>query len=323
MTVLNQKTEPPSSIAIWTAMVSVYLLWGSTYLAIRIGIETIPPFMMAATRFLIAGGILYAIRRVMGDGRPSRSEWRPAAVIGILLLVGGNGGVVWAEQRVASGIAALLVGTAPLWMILIESLHPGGRKPNRWAMFGIFLGFVGITLLIGPPQVTGHGEEIDIIGAFVLIFATLSWAIGSLYSRQAKLPSSPLLGTAMEMLAGGGALLLLSFLAGEFSRLNLAHISLRSLGAMVYLIIFGSWIGLTCYTWLLRVAPTPLVFTYAYVNPVVAVLLGHLLASEPLTVHILIAATIVIGSVALTTVSQQASLRRRTSGAELESPVKK
>jgi drug/metabolite transporter (DMT)-like permease len=322
MTVLNQKTDPPSSIAIWTAMISVYLLWGSTYLAIRIGIETIPPFMMAATRFLIAGGILYAVRRSMGDGRPSCSEWRSAAVIGILLLVGGNGGVVWAEQRVASGIAALLVGTAPLWMILIESLHPGGRKPNRWAILGIFLGFVGITLLIGPPQVTGYGEEIDIIGAFVLIFATLSWAIGSLYSRQAKLPSSPLLGTAMEMLAGGGALLLLSFLAGEFSRLNLAHISLRSLGAIAYLIIFGSWIGLTCYTWLLRVAPTPLVFTYAYVNPVVAVLLGHLLASEPLTVHILVAATIVIGSVALTTVSQQASLRRRTNGAELESPVK-
>jgi drug/metabolite transporter (DMT)-like permease len=312
MTVLNKKPSPPSSIAIWTAMISVYLLWGSTYLAIRIGIETIPPFMMAATRFLIAGGILYAVRRTRGDGRASRSEWRSAAFIGILLLVGGNGGVVWAEQRVASGIAALLVGTAPLWMVLIESLHPGGRKPNRWAILGIFLGFVGISVLIGPPQVTGHGEEIDIIGAFVLIFATLSWAIGSLYSRQAKLPSSPLLGTAMEMLAGGGALLLLSFLTGEFSRLDLAHISVRSLGGMAYLIVFGSWIGLTCYTWLLRVAPTPLVFTYAYINPVVAVFLGHLLASEPLTVHILIAATIVVGSVALTTVSQQASLRKKS-----------
>ena len=292
-------------------MISVYLIWGSTYLAIRIAIETIPPFMMAAIRFLIAGGILYVIRRARGDARASRSEWRSAVLIGILLLVGGNGGVVWAEQRVASGIAALMVGTAPLWMVLIDSLHPEGRKPNRWAILGIFLGFVGITVLIGPPQVIGHGEEIDLIGAFVLIFATLSWAAGSLYSRQAKLPSSALLGTAMEMLAGGGALLLLSFLTGEFRNLNLAHLSVRSLGGMAYLIVFGSWIGLTSYTWLLRVAPTPLVFTYAYVNPVVAVLLGYLLASEPLTVHILIAATIVVGSVALTTVSQQAFLRKK------------
>jgi drug/metabolite transporter (DMT)-like permease len=165
-------------------------------------------------------------------------------------------------------------------MALIDSLHPGGRKPNRWAILGIILGFSGISVLIGPPQVTGHGEEIDIIGALVLIFSSFFWAVGSLYNRQAKLPSSPLLGTAMEMLAGGGALLLLSFLTGEFSRLDLAHISVRSLAGMVYLIIFGSWIGLTSYTWLLRVAPTPLVFTYAYVNPVVAVLLGHLLASE-------------------------------------------
>ena len=307
----DKKTNPPSSVAIWTAMISVYLLWGSTYLAIRIAIETIPPFMMAATRFLIAGGILYVIRRARGDARASRSEWHSAVVIGILLLVGGNGGVVWAEQRVASGIAALLVGTAPLWMVLLDSLHPSGRKPNRWTILGIVLGFVGITVLIGPLRVTGHGEEIDLIGALVLMFATLSWAIGSLYSRQARLPSSALLGTAMELLAGGGALLLLSFLTGEFSHLNLAHISVRSLGGMAYLIVFGSWIGLTSYTWLLRVAPTPLVFTYAYVNPVVAVLLGHFLASEPLTAHILIAATIVVGSVALTTVSQQASLRKK------------
>jgi drug/metabolite transporter (DMT)-like permease len=307
---LDKKANPPSSVSIWTAMISVYLIWGSTYLGIRIAIETIPPFMMAATRFLIAGGILYAIRRARGDARASRPEWRSAAVIGILLLVGGNGGVVWAEQRVASGIAALMVGTAPLWMVLLDSFHPRGRKPNRWAILGIFLGFVGISVLISPPQVTGHGEEIDIIGAIVLIFATLSWAIGSLYSRQAKLPSSPLLGTAMEMLTGGGALLLLSLLTGEFRRLDIAHISVRSLAGVVYLIVFGSWIGLTSYTWLLRVAPTPLVFTYAYVNPVVAVLLGHFLASEPLTVTILIAAAIVVGSVALTTVSQQASLRK-------------
>jgi len=292
-------------------MGSVYLIWGSTYLAIRIAIETLPPFLMAAIRFLIAGGILYLIRWLRGDAAATRSEWSSATIIGILLLVGGNGGVVWAEQRVASGVAALLVGTAPLWMVLIESLNPTGRRPTQWAILGIILGFVGIAVLIVPSQLTGQREEVDIIGASVLIFSSLSWATGSLYSRHATLPSSPLLGTAMEMLGGAAGLLLLSFLTGEFSRLTLANISTRSIGGMVYLIIFGSWVGLSSYTWLLRVAPTPLVFTYAYVNPVVAVLLGHLLAAEPLTVQIIIAATIVVGSVALTTISQQASFRSK------------
>lgn len=292
-------------------MGSVYLIWGSTYLGIRIAIETLPPFLMAAIRFLIAGGILYLIRWSRGDAAPSRSEWTSATIIGILLLVGGNGGVVWAEQRVASGVAALLVGTAPLWMVLIESLNPTGRRPSQWASLGIILGFVGIAVLIVPSRFTGHTEGVDIIGASVLIFSSLSWATGSLYSRHATLPSSPPLGTAMEMLGGGAGLLLLSFLSGEFSRLNLANISARSLGGMVYLIIFGSWIGLTSYTWLLRVAPTPLVFTYAYVNPVVAVILGHLLGAEPLTLQIIVAAAIVVGSVALTTISQQASIRSK------------
>jgi drug/metabolite transporter (DMT)-like permease len=310
--ILEEKKETvPSSFAIWSAMTSVYIIWGSTFLAIRFAIETIPPFLMAAIRFLIAGGTLYVIRRSRGDAASSFSEWRSAVIIGILLLVGGNGSVVWAEQWVASGVVALLVGTAPLWMVLIDSLHPAGRKPSRWAILGVFLGFVGVSVLIGPPRVTGHGENVDIIRAFVVVLGSLFWAIGSLYSRQAHLPSSPLLGTAMEMLAGGAGFLLLSFLTGEFSRLDLTVVSARSLGGMAYLIVFGSWIGLSSYTWLLRVAPTPWVSTYAYVNPVVAVLLGHLLAAEPLTLQIIIAATIVIGSVALTTISQHSSIRSK------------
>ncbi len=310
--ILEEKKESvPSSFAIWSAMTSVYIIWGSTFLAIRFAIETIPPFLMAAIRFLIAGGILYLIRRSRGDAASSFSEWRSAVIIGILLLVGGNGSVVWAEQWVASGVVALLLGTAPLWMVLIDSLHPAGRKPSRWVILGVFLGFVGVSVLIGPPRVTGHGENVDIIRAFVVVFGSLFWAIGSLYSRQAHLPSSPLLGTAMEMLAGGAGFLLLSFLTGEFNRLDLTNVSARSLGGMTYLIVFGSWIGLSSYTWLLRVAPTPWVSTYAYVNPVVAVLLGHLLAAEPLTLQIIIAATIVIGSVALTTISQHSSIRSK------------
>ncbi len=307
----SEKPKSPSFLAIWAAMISVYLIWGSTYLAILFAIETIPPFLMAATRFLFAGAILYLVRRAQGDAVPSRREWRSAAIVGALLLVGGNGGVVWAEQWVFSGVTAVLVGTAPLWMVLIDVLHPGGRRPSRWAILGLILGFVGIVVLIGPSQFTSKEENVDLVGAVVLILASLSWAIGSIYNRQASLPSSPLLGTSMEMLAGGAGLFLLGILTGEFRQLNLAALSSRSLSALAYLIVFGSWVGLTSYTWLLRAAPTPLVSTYAYVNPVVAVLLGHLLASEPLTVTTLIAVAIVVGSVVLTTVSQQASLRSK------------
>lgn len=307
MNLSSEKTNSSSLFAIWSAMISVYIIWGSTYLAILFAIETIPPFLMAGVRFLIAGGILFRIRRCRGDAVPSYSEWRSAAIIGIFLLVGGNGGVVWAEQKVASGIAALLVGTAPLWMVLMDGLHPAGRKPNRWAVFGLTLGFMGIIVLIGPPQILNHGVKVDPLGALVLILASLSWAIGSLYSRKAILPSSPPLGAAMEMLTGGTGLLLLGLLTGELRQLNLHALSARSLIAFVYLIVFGSWIGFTAYTWLLRAAPTPLVSTYAYINPVVAVLLGHLLASEPLTLNTIIAAVIVVVSVALITVSQQGS----------------
>jgi drug/metabolite transporter (DMT)-like permease len=291
-------------------MTSVYIIWGSTYLAIRFAIETIPPFLMAGTRFLIAGGILYLLRRFLGDKAPLWKEWRSATLIGAFLLLGGNGGVVWAQQYVISGMTALLVGTAPLWMVLIDLFHPSGRRPNRWAVLGLFFGFIGISLLIGQGQLFKKGAQIDFAGAFVLIGASLSWAIGSLYSRQASLPSSPLLWTAMEMLTGGAGLFLLGILTGELPSFNLSSISAQSFAGFTYLILFGSWIGLTSYTWLLRNAPTPLVSTYAYVNPVVAVLLGHLIAGEPVTVYTVIAAAIIISSVALISVSQQIFSRK-------------
>ncbi len=305
------KPEAPSSFAIWTAMISVYIVWGSTYLAIRFAIETIPPFLMAGIRFLIAGSMLILWRFIRGDSAPSLQQWRSATIIGIFLLVGGNGGVVWSEQYVPSGVAALLVGAAPLWMVLLDALRPDGRRTGWLSILGLILGFVGITILIGPTSPINRGENIDLIGAGVLILASLFWSIGSLYSRQAILPSSPLLGTGMEMLTGGAGLLLLGILTGELKRLNIMSISAQSLLGFFYLIIFGSWIGFSAYTWLLRTAPTPWVSTYAYINPVVAVILGHLLAAEPLTPRILIAATVVVGSVALTTLSQQAFLRSK------------
>jgi drug/metabolite transporter (DMT)-like permease len=300
----------PSALAIWAAMISVYIAWGSTYLAIRFAVQTMPPFLMAGTRFLIAGVILYVWRRERGDPAPSKREWRSAAIIGTLLLVGGNGGVVWAEQRVVSGVAALLVGSAPLWMILVDSLRPGGKRPGWAAIAGVLIGFGGIALLVGPGEITGGAQRVDSVGAMILILAALSWSIGSLYSREATLPSSPLVGTGMEMLAGGAGLLILGTLTGEWGRLNLAGISAQSLWGFAYLIVFGSWVGFGAYTWLLRVAPISFVSTYAYVNPVVAVVMGYLLAAEPLTPLTLVATAVIVGSVALTKVAQ--SGKRRT-----------
>jgi drug/metabolite transporter (DMT)-like permease len=286
-------------VRIWLALITVYIAWGSTYLAIRFAVETIPPFLMAGVRFLIAGAILYGWRRLAGDPTPARIEWRSAAIVGLLLLLGGNGSVVWAEQRVASGIAALIVGSAPLFMVLIDALRPGGQRPNWQTGTGVLVGFAGIALLIGPSQWAGNGLQMDASGVAVLMLASVLWAAGSVYSRDARLPTSPLLGTGMEMLAGSAGLILMGTLTGEWSRLDLAAITPRSLWGLLYLITGGALVGFACYTWLLRVAPTPLVATYAYVNPLIAIFLGNLLAKEALTPRLLIAAVVIVGAVAL------------------------
>jgi drug/metabolite transporter (DMT)-like permease len=215
-----------------TAFAAIYLIWGSTYLAIRIAIETFPPFLMAGIRFFIAGAILYASTRWRGTPQPSRSHWLAATVVGGLLLLGGNGGVVWAEQRVPSGLTALLIGTVPLWMALLNGLRPGGVKPSKGVMVGLTFGFMGIALLVGPGELAG-GRHVDSLGAAVLVIASLLWATGSLYSRRASLPASPFLATAMEMLAGGALLLIASFFTGEWTKLEPSALSLRSWLALV------------------------------------------------------------------------------------------
>jgi drug/metabolite transporter (DMT)-like permease len=312
-------TDHPSSLSIWAGMLAVYVAWGSTYLAIRFAVETMPPFLMAAARFLIAGSILYLFRRARKDPPPARIEWRSAAIVGILLLVAGNGSVVWAETRVPSGIAALLVASAPLWMVLIDALRPGGRRPHGWTLAGVVLGFLGIFVLIDPTQILGAQGSVDPLGAIALTFAAFIWAVGSLYSRGARLPASPLLGTGMEMLAGGLGLLILGSVTGEWSRLDLAAITPRSLWGLLYLIVIGSWVGFAAYTWLLRVASTTLVSTYAYVNPLVAIVVGSWLAAEPVTPRILLAAAIIIGSVALITLTLPANNRSKSISANVAS----
>ncbi len=293
-------------MSIWAGLLTVYIVWGSTYLAIRTVVQTVPPFLMAGVRFLLAGAVLYLWRRWRGDPAPSRRQWISTGIVGLCLLLGGNGGVVWAEQRVPSGIAALMVGAVPLWMILLDAVRPGGQRPAPRALAGVVIGFAGIVLLLVDPAAFSSqvGVGLDLIGAVVLILAALSWSVGSLYSRHSEMPDSPLLGTGMEMMVGGAGLFGFGVLTGDLGRFDAAAISSASILAWLYLVIFGSWVGFTAYTWLLRVAPVSLVSTYAYVNPVVAVVLGYFLAGEELSWRTLIAAAVIVGAVALTTTAK-------------------
>ncbi|HEX2696240.1 MAG TPA: EamA family transporter [Anaerolineales bacterium] len=292
---------------VWTALIALYIVWGSTYLAIRFAVETIPPFMSAGLRFVASGAILLIWRRAAGDPLPTRNQWKSLAIVGILLLLGGNGLVSFAEQRIASGVAALIVGTVPLWLVLIEALRPGGVKPNWQAIIGLLVGFGGIYLLIGPSDLKG-GLRFDLIGTLAVVAASFLWSIGSIYSRGADVPKSTLMMTGGEMLMGSVALFIVSALLGEWHGFSLAQVSVRSWLGLAYLITFGSLIGFVSYGWLLQNAPVSLTATYAYVNPLVAVFLGNLFAQEPLSLRTLIAAGVIIGSVVFINTSKEAKI---------------
>ncbi len=292
-------------IKIWTALLLVYVIWGATYLGIRYAVETIPPFLMAGTRFLVAGTVIYIWRRSAGDPAPTRGQWLRAAVVGILLLIGGNGLVSLAEKNVASGIAALIVGSAPLWMTAMEALRPGGTRPNWLGILGLIMGFAGIVLLVGPSVFGRYRTDSYPMGIIILLFAAIFWSVGSIYSRRADLPFSSLLSTSMEMLTGGTGLYLVGTFTGEWRQLVLANVTIRSWLGLIFLTVFGSMVGFTAYAWLLRNAPISLASTYAYVNPLIAILLGGLLAQETLNMHVLLAALVIVGSVVLINVAQQ------------------
>jgi drug/metabolite transporter (DMT)-like permease len=246
-------------------------------------------------------------RRAAGDPLPTRNQWKSLAIVGILLLLGGNGLVSFAEQRIASGVAALIVGTVPLWLVLIEALRPGGVKPNWQAIIGLLVGFGGIYLLIGPSDLKG-GLRFDLIGTLAVVAASFLWSIGSIYSRGADVPKSTLMMTGGEMLMGSVALFIVSALLGEWHGFSLAQVSVRSWLGLAYLITFGSLIGFVSYGWLLQNAPVSLTATYAYVNPLVAVFLGNLFAQEPLSLRTLIAAGVIIGSVVFINTSKEAKI---------------
>ncbi len=293
----------PSRARLITAFAAVYLLWGSTFLAIRFAVATLPPFLMAGTRHLVAGAVLYPLARLRSSERPTPANWLAATLMGALLLTVGNGGVSWAEQYVPSGVTALLVATVSLWMVLLDWLRPGGARPTWRVVVGLVLGFAGLAFLVGPKW-TGSGR-VDPLGAIVLLVASFSWATGSVFSRRLQLPRAPLLGTAMQCLAGGALLIFCGLLFGQGAALHWEAVSLRSVLALCYLIIFGSLLGFSAYTWLLRVAPPARVATYAYVNPVVAMFLGWVLAGERLTLRTLAAAAVIIAAVVLVISSRQ------------------
>jgi drug/metabolite transporter (DMT)-like permease len=278
-------------------MGALYLVWGSTYLAIRVAVETIPPFTQGAIRFLIAGTILYVATagRRTGEPRPGRREWRDAAIVGGFLLLGGNGLVALGETTVASGIAALLIATLPLWVAILGRLFFNLRL-SRPALAGIGLGFVGVGALVWPA---GGSAPVDLAGAAILLGSPVLWATGSLYSARARLPARALVGVSMQMLCGGVLLGTVAIVSGEVGRFRPGSVTWESAAALGYLVAVGSLVGFTAYAWLLRVAPLPLVATYAYVNPIVAVALGSVVLGEVVTPRTVLAGVIIVVAVAL------------------------
>jgi drug/metabolite transporter (DMT)-like permease len=272
------------------------VLWGSTFLAIRLGVETIPPLLMAASRWLLAGTVLYTVCRLARMPRPRLSGWPKAFALASLLIVCSNGGVTWAETRVSSGIAALLVASVSFWMVLLDWLLPGGKRPSARVAGGVVLGFAGVGLLSGPH---GEGLRVDPYGLAVLLLSSIAWSAGSHLSKRFVASEAPLVSAAMQMLAGGTLLTLLSLLTGELRGFVPAHVALRSAVSVVYLAAFGSLAGFTLFLWLMRTAPPPVVATYACVNPVVAVLLGWAFLHEPVTPRMLAATVVIVASVAL------------------------
>ena len=302
----TEKPFAPPGLVI-AAFAAVYVIWGSTYLAIRIAIGTIPPFLMAGVRFLTAGALLLAVLRVRGVPAPRGVQWRSAAIVGGLLLLAGNGGVTWAELRVPSSLAALLIATVPLWMIVLDSLRPGGSgRPTPAVFGGLAMGFAGVALIVLGKDASGH-RAVDGLGVAALLGASFCWAVGSVYSKGLPQASHPLMAVSAQMLCGGGMMTLAALVHGEVAEFDPARVSRASLLALAYLIFIGALVGFTAYVWLLRVSTPARVSTYAYVNPLIAVLLGASLGHEVIHGSTLLAGGLIVVAVILITTSRAAA----------------
>lgn len=286
---------------VWVGMLILYVVWGSTYLGIAVAVDTIPPFLMAAVRFLIAGSVLMAWSRLRAGpafSAPTRREWRDSAIVGALLLGGGMGMVALGEQTIPSGIAALLVAMMPVWVAILGGVVLGERLPAL-AVAGIAVGFAGVALLVGPTALGASGA-LDPVGVVALIVSPICWSIGSIFaSHRAVLPRQPLVATGAQMLTGGIVLAIMSIVADELDGFAISAVSAASVAALAYLTVIGSLLAFTAYGWLLRVAPLPLITTYAYVNPVVAVILGAVVLGEPIEARTVVAGAVIVLAVAL------------------------
>lgn len=299
------RSAPPQSLVI-AAFVAVYLVWGSTYLAMHVAVKTLPPFLMAGCRFVLAGAVLYAVMRGRGAPAPPRGQWVSATCSGALMLVLGNGGISWVQQTAPSNLTAIMVAATPLWMNLCEWLRPGGRRPLGSTILGIVLGFIGVAFVVLSRDPGGQ-RVVGTAVAVMLLVAPFSWAVGSIYSRHAPKSSVPLLNIAMQMLAGGASMLVVGAMRGEANTFHFAQVSTASMWAFVYLTVFGSLIAFTAYAWLLQVSTPAKVSTYAYVNPLIAVVLGSVVLHEKLPSSIGVAGALILTSVVIITTRGQRS----------------
>lgn len=294
----------PSLSSYILAFAGIYLIWGSTYLGIRVAIESMPPFAMAAMRFLLAGSLLWIFVACQGPARPNLRQVRDNAVVGVFLLVGGNGLVAWAEQYIHSGVTALIIAVGPLFMVLTEWAWPGGQKPTRATVAGLALGFAGVSWLAAPWEAPAEGG-LHVGGVIAILSACVFWSLGSIYGRRVRQPATPLLASSIQMVAGGAVLSLLATLQGEWGRLDLSAVSARSWIAFAYLTVIGSLVGFSTYVWLMKHSTPARVSTYAYVNPVVAVILGALILDEPVSSRTAVAAALIVIAVVIITTQKR------------------
>lgn len=295
------------------AFAAIYVVWGSTYLAIRIAVETLPPFLMAASRFAVAGVLLYGFLWLTKKIRPTAKQWRDNTIVGGLLMLGGNGLVCWAEQTVPSGIATLIISVGPVGVVLLEwlilTLDPTkkrGSRPGALTFLGLALGFVGLGLLVGPGTLAGT-DGLPALAVAALLAACVFWGAGSLYGRYVSAPAEPFTASAIQMLTGSGWLLLAGLLANEPARVHAEAFTARSVGAWLYLTLVGSLVGFTAFVWLMKHSTPARVYTYTYVNPIVAVFLGWLVLDEVVSPRIFAAAAIIIVGVAVITIAKTKS----------------
>ncbi|MGQ9908087.1 MAG: EamA family transporter [Candidatus Flexifilum sp.] len=305
-------SQPPRRWLIIAAFAAIYLIWGSSYIAIRFAVETLPPFLMSGTRFVGAGLLLIGIARLSGAPLPRRVEWRSSAIAALLMFALNNGSLVWSQAHgLPSSVVALLLATTPFWIVIVGWIQT--RRSPGWAVLaGVVIGFGGLALLINPGA---SGTTIDPLLAGLVVGGALFWALGSLYAKGAPTPANPQMATGTQLLLGGVMLLIVSLVSGEFAAADWSSVRAGSVAAMIYLGLFNSCLGFSAFVWLMRVVPPARVATYAYVNPVIALFLGWLLAGETLDARSLLAAAIILGSVVMITRARDGSGSRRTAPA--------